>query len=138
MGMDIPTYLSTYSNIDRAKMAAEDLASRPGRLMDDLSKLGSSVSQGLSDLTSGISDIFTGGRDDTPSADPSIPDYLRMNQPIIGGGVIPDQAPSFGLSPGAMGGRSPLDLTGFEQRFATSDMGTIPDELQFPAMDSGS
>jgi hypothetical protein len=51
--------------------AGTDLASRPGRLMDDLSDLGSSVSQGFSDLTSGISDLFTGGRDDTPSAPPT-------------------------------------------------------------------
>tara|TARA_R110002050_G_scaffold69662_6_gene150753 strand:+ start:3805 stop:8094 length:4290 start_codon:yes stop_codon:yes gene_type:complete len=72
-----------------------------------------------------VYDSVFGGGDDTPSADPAIPDYLRMNQPIIGGGVIPDQAPSFGLSPGAMGGRSPLDLTGFEQRFGT-DGDTAP------------
>lgn len=69
--------------------AGTDLAARPGMLMDDLSKLGSSVSQGFGDLTSGISDLFTGG-DDTPSGDPSIPPYLTMNQPIIGGGVIPE------------------------------------------------
>jgi hypothetical protein len=49
--MSVSDYVNNYNFVDRAKMAAEDLASRPGRLMDDLFKLGS--------------------RDDTPSAPPT-------------------------------------------------------------------
>ena len=56
--------------------AGQDLASRPGMFMDDLSKLGSSVSQGFSDLTSGISDFFTGGRDDASSVPVAAEPYI--------------------------------------------------------------
>lgn len=67
--LDDPTRTGDF--LTDLQTAGTDLASRPGMLMDDLSKLGSSVSQGFSDLTSGISDLFTGGRDDTPSAPPT-------------------------------------------------------------------
>jgi len=70
--------------------AGTDLASRPGRLMDDLSDLGSSVSQGFSDLTSGISDLFTGGRPsgvisaEAPIARPDIFTTEPFSDPMYG------------------------------------------------------
>ena len=88
--MSVSDYVNNYNFVDRAKMAAEDLAGRPGMLMDDLSKLGSSVSQGFSDLTSGISDLFTGGRPsgaisaEAPLARPDIFTAEPFSDPMYG------------------------------------------------------
>ena len=93
------------STSERLGMAKDDLVTRGGQLGGDLKDLASSVGGGITNLVD-KGKQFLGIT--APGAVLSSSPALSRPQGI--GAVIPDQAPSFGMSPGAMGGRTDLGL----------------------------